>query len=183
MSLFVLWGFCGCDEAEPAVHKKAPAKTETPKQTAEPETARLNTDALDMLGKTYEEVKSVWGKPTETVWEEGVCYVFSNGESTVLFSFKDEEDLDKTEPELSSECFAFRSSLDNCILGLDNGKPYTREELSDLTGTGIEEAEYNIMDDTYGSSFTYNGTEILIFDMSKEYLHPDSSYVFARLDK
>ena len=126
---------------------------------------KVNDDVIGMIGKTYKEVKDVWGASKGNIWIDGNLFKF--GESPIYLAFVNEYDLDKPEPNDESVCYVLKCSLGNLITGLSD-KEYTAEEFTSITGEKLEYTGVSPMDDTHGYSFEYKGQTIHISTVKQD---------------
>ena len=91
---------------------------------------RLNTDILELIGKTYGEIADAYDTPVPGYWE-GSCVYFDNYNFCCAFQNYNHEDTYQGLPDSDDICFTVQCSLPCLIDGLDK-EAYTFENLQSL---------------------------------------------------
>ncbi len=114
-------------------------------------TLTFNDSVLNMIGKSYGEIKKVWGAANGIYAYGGeIGFLFDR---TVFYYFMDEYDMTVGEPKIGSVCYGAGCKFGTCIRGMEK-RMYSFAELEEKMGITINSFETD-EDDEIGVGFTY----------------------------
>lgn len=150
-----------------------------PEKQAEPKVqSGFNPKLLEVLGKTYSEIKEEYGPSDGATWILGTAFHFPKTGN--YFCFVNQDDLSLQEPAEDSICHAVNATLSDFVFGMEKDKEYTPDEISDLAGLAVESHGIG-MDDLYVYSITYEGHQVYFDTVTEDVLASNSfAYIIER---